>query len=233
MIALLAFGLCLYVLHRAFQLACHGAWVLAPSVARTAKKLKNTFLRWYLLRTPVALPLRAFASNCVLYTWEDWERDAKDEYPVRYFLQWSLPSIWRRATEPFRQAKYWLSSRVINRHHEVDLRNPGYRWGYTDPSEAILYACFNVLKNFVDNGGLTGASFTEFPEQAQREYEMNVLYLWWTEGRWIEHSNCEKALAQAIGDAEYKLALEWKEALGEDDQLMLARLINIRQYLWT
>src|SRR6266436_884553 len=78
------------------------------------------------LKKPTALPLRAFHNNVILYTWEDWHRDNKKEFPVRYFLTETLPTVFRRLRGKCSRTYQWVRTRTWSRYHILDVRGPGY-----------------------------------------------------------------------------------------------------------
>lgn len=171
---------------------------------------------------PSSLPLRAFSSREVVYSWEDWRKDSKEAYPVRYFLTETLPDFFYRSIgRNFNQAVYWLRTHTYNRYHFLDLRNPFYKWGWVDCDSQILYACFNILKSYVEEEDPFETIDWEWNEEKQEQAaEIKALYLWWTVERKQEHDqHCH-----GMGNI---------DDLDEKDDLMLHRLINIRGCLWT
>jgi len=61
--------------------------------------------------------------------------------------------LWYKVRNPVSNFWYWIRSRWLERHHIVDCRSEvfNYKWGYQEPSELILYACVNLLFDFVEN----------------------------------------------------------------------------------
>ncbi len=176
------------------------------------------------IKKPVALPLRAFSSRTgkggeVIYSWEDWEDDAREAYPIRYFLTETCRHWWNRnITYRLERAWYWLRTHTMDRYHILDLRNAFYRWGWQDVSEKILYANFNLLVEFIEGEDpFTVVDWSWDDRHAEAGAEILALYRWWKEGRAAEH---------AAEDAD-------QDELDERDQLMLHRLIEVRGYLWT
>ena len=102
---------------------------------------------------PSALAMRDFEGpDSKEYCWEDWGKEAKEKYPIRYFLSETLP-LWFyiNISDKISHAFYWLRSNTYKRRHFLDLRQPktgtldDYNWGYIESSSRILYACFNSL----------------------------------------------------------------------------------------
>ena len=182
--------------------------------------------RWWKLPTPFALPMKCLAP-AEEYAWEDWDREMRQEYPRRFFFQEIFP-MWFRVNISMRISDllYWFRSHTYRRYHLLDLRNSkqGYKWGYCDPSEKILYACFKILCDFVENDMKYVCYYAEAtkqtPEWNKREEEKEILelYKWWTESR-----------PQEIEDVNYFYPFEGPCK----DDVMLERLMKIRNYLWT
>jgi hypothetical protein len=190
---------------------------------------------WTKIPAPVALPSRFFPNRLDEYTWEDWADEARAMYPVRYFLQQSLPRLFRRAWWPFPHAWYWIRTHTYNRYHIVDLRCPTwgleYEWGWADASERIFLAAFQVLKEFVEHEYPGMVAWT--PEVAA---EIQELHLWWTIGRkqaWLAHRAHGAALGNDRHAPGFKAYLEEGDALDALDDTMLTRLIAVRIHLWT
>ena len=101
---------------------------------------------------PSALAMRDFEGpDSKEYCWEDWGKEAKEKYPIRYFLSETLP-LWFyiNISDKISHAFYWLRSNTYKKEHFLDLRQPktgldDYRWGYIESRSRILYACFNSL----------------------------------------------------------------------------------------
>lgn len=128
--------------------------------------------------------------------------------PWYYRLVW-VP-FWRWLTD----IPYWIRSHTYRKYHYLDIRTPNYHWGYLDRDTAMLYACFNCLKEFVekeDPFNVTDWKHDEIKRAAKKE--ILELYNWWTKKRFIS-----------------KLSL-FKEY--DKDQEMLIRLIKVRGHLWT
>jgi len=183
--------------------------------------------RWLLKKT-YALPIRGFWCNEGDYTWEDWHEENKKKYPVRYFLQEDL-TMWFRVKIRNRvsNAWYWLRTHLWNRYHIINISNKAnkYNWGWIECDQAILYACFKILSNFVEKEMKYNCYYvpaTEHcPEWDQRETEKEIraLYQWWTEERPKELETERYYGAGEAGDAK--------------DNEMLERLLKIRKNLWS
>lgn len=177
------------------------------------------------LKKPVALPLKAFSSGEILYTWEDWIRDNKEEFPVRYFLTETLPKGFRRVRYILSNLYQWVRTRTWRKFHILDVRNSEYTGGYRDLDTIMLYANFKILVDFVEkemdgvfkehipSGMHEDWEITHFEHEIEIEQELKALYEWWTKDR-----------------------MRWNFMFHERvevEQQMLHRMIEIRPYLWT
>lgn len=161
----------------------------------------------WLIDTPMALPSEMLPSTVREgdYTWEMWHADTKKKYPVRYFIQESIPRWFRRKVVwPLDRLKWDILHRTTHRYHLVDMRDKenDYPIGWIDPANALLYASFKIFKSFYETGRV--------PEEVAEEAK--ALYEWWTVTR--------PAMLKAYED------------VSEKDTEMLQRLMDIRDYLW-
>jgi hypothetical protein len=222
------------------------------------KKLLNLFK----LPTPVelgraahdALPLRdlLFEDSEGKYTWEDWREEVKRDYPIRYFLNRTLPYFFNSCIYPFTFVYNFLKYNLCPKHryHILDLRQPKaqcdtYRWGYSDPRERMLYACFNLLKELVERE-LSPIETTisncekrvgECKDEDEKNIlfdqllyfkEINSLYEWWKDVRKVEYEEKE-----IMYDLDKNKWMEASQRFEEKEQEMFMRLAKIREYLWT
>lgn len=177
------------------------------------------------------------------------------DYPVRYFLSkvlWPKLSRWPRTANVWYRLKCWVHPRFRG-YSFIDLRQAGpgihYTHGWIDRSEAMLYACFICLRQFVENEASELVNPHEIeadehfdPTEQRRCYdEMWVLYNWWMVGRLEEEAEEMRLFKASRHDAPpteesreaTRVWLEysrWRTARTDE---MLARLISIRGYLWT
>lgn len=97
------------------------------------------------------------------YSWEDYDRDVKRLYPIKYFLNDTLPDWFRSIKDPFHAVYNFIKYNFIPkyRYHILDLRQPknsdedyydcdSYRYGYSDVRQRMLYAAFNLLTEHVE-----------------------------------------------------------------------------------
>ena len=182
-------------------------------------KLAKLFKRWK-LEKPYALPMRFLDKTGEQYTWEDWHEETKEKYPARYFVQETMPSIFRRYVKRrFKDAKYWLQDRTTHKQHILDFsdKSQGYHRGYVDTDEAILLASFKLFCQFYKYD----APSIIWDEKKETKAELDALYQWWT----VERPQKLKAL-------EEKFEAGDEERLRREETEMLIRLASVRRVLW-
>ena len=212
--------------------------------AKLVDRLANSRLNPFHVPEPVpggALPFKWSTNNPEDFTWEDWEKRAQANYPLRFWLSKNvLPEIWRAHRVLWKTPLYWLRTHTVHRYHIIDMRYPknGYKWGWIDRSEAVMFAAFATLVDFVENEypGLVDWSY----HQAEHD-EFMALYRWWTKERAEEHAAYERFSDEVLHgwpDRQPKpddraRMNEMSEALEAKDQEMLHRLVEVRRILWT
>jgi hypothetical protein len=211
------------------------------------------------LEKPYALPMEGLCDPDE-YTWEDWARDSQSAHPFRYWLWETLP-MWFRVhiTMNIENFWYWVRTHTYNRYHMLDLRsNVGinYRWGWIESDIAMMLACFNLLRKFVEiEDGLSILSWKFEDEEwwklaskeEQQVYfkqrndftEIKKLYDWWMidrqkeQDRIYELYNDNYDELNAFNDGRIMKRYEAYEELDKIDDVMLEKLIRYRRYLWT
>lgn len=185
----------------------------------------------------VALGMRNFLPRPGQDCWEDYYDICKEEYPVRYFLNQSLPRWFRFKWNSLKNLKYEFLYlfHPKHRYHVLSLSQPlGYDRGWIDADTQILYANFNILVSFVEDelGGIDKLrdkinKFIEWEDLfwAKNYQEILDLYLYWKFDRlpyyqWKYHS-CPVV--------SYK---QKEEDINEENE-MLCRLIEVRKGMWT
>ena len=160
---------------------------------------------------PEALPIRPFCKKGD-FTWADWEKEAREKYPVRYFLSQTIPHWWAvNVSISVTEFVYWVKCHVIpsKRYHMLDLRQPKtiakydpdhYRYGYLDGDHKILYACFNSLVHFIEKEHKGKfLEYVTFQEEAMGSKHLELrelfeIYQWWTTTRKTKQKEYDKAL---------------------------------------
>lgn len=202
-----------------------------------------------------ALPSSLFDHEPGAYTWEDWHKEVSRDYSVRYFITNTLSSHFRHWWRYVEEAVYWVKCHTLPsyRFHVLDLRDPGpgieYRYGFRDKPNTMLWACFVILRGYIEKEQpqdvaehFSPEELTEEPllSQKARYDEAHALYDWWMKGRLEDEAETNKYYEhykkvrdtpekRAAGDAWFE-AERRKEA---KEQEMLLRLVAIREGLWT
>jgi hypothetical protein len=205
-------------------------------------------------KAPIALPSRHLGHHTSdAYCWEDWHRDMKAKYPVRYFISRTIPRVLRRLYARRPRIFYWIRAHTYNRYHILDMRNDAwpYKWGWCDRSELMLFACFNLLKAFVEEEA-PNIGHAKTPEEfwpdhdwqpgeketiaahVETEREIRRLYTWWTIGRRNDHDSWEAdSNRPGLTDEDYRRLNQEHEFIMARDEEMLQRLMKVRGSLWT
>jgi hypothetical protein len=218
-----------------------------------------------------ALPMRDFCDDENEYCWEDYYEEIAEKFPVRNFLGVTLPKfikyklfypIWA----PYSTLETYLVSHLIpsRRYHMLDLRQPCskdqainfdcYRYGWLEVSDKMLYAMFNLLKEYLQNAYDPSKDYDEWEienmpdiQSIHEDYQTAkaILYWWDVErkqaiididniGKKMEyaHDNRKELGAAARTEAvdEYFKA---KQALEDKTEEMLIKIVKMRNKLWT
>lgn len=208
-----------------------------------------------------ALPSRDFGHAPEDYTWEDWEEEVKEKYPVRFFISETLGGkvdLWRAQAE---NAVYWLKCHTLPEYRgysRIDIRRPGpgipYYYGWIDRSEALLYAAFVCLRDFVEKeeprDPAASWPLEEIAADVQLQYqkdshdEIMALYHWWMKGRLEEEAEEDRLYSQLAAvrgrqgdDPEFRTAADawnaYRKFRADREDEMLIRLCKVRGRLWT
>jgi hypothetical protein len=81
--------------------------------------------------------------------WEAWDSKNKADYPVRFFLQDTVPGVFRSFKQRVFVGPYnWVRFRTFDRHHVLKMHDMEPHWA--DPDHLMLMANFQILRNFVE-----------------------------------------------------------------------------------
>lgn len=103
-----------------------------------------------------SLPIRFFDNDENSYTWSDYREEMKNDYPIRYFLNYTLISFFKLNINKISNIWYWIRCHTYNKYHLIDIGQPetntndDYKWGWIDEDHQLLLACFNILKKHVE-----------------------------------------------------------------------------------
>lgn len=161
-----------------------------------------------------ALPIREWCDDERVYCWEDYRKEVKQLYPIRYWLNETMPMfinklIWWKFKHFVEGIRYYLLSHLVpsRRYHMLDLRQPCdkneienldcYRYGWVDVDKKMLYAIFNLLGEYLNKEEpydlRTDHSEEEINndpclrQQAENLDEAKFIWHWWTVDRKIDY----------------------------------------------
>jgi hypothetical protein len=237
------------------------------------------FNKWFKIPGPADLGMsennNAMGSDLFpqdgIETWENYYARVQKEYPVRFFFASILPGflrhIWRRVATPVEDAIYWFKCHTLTSHrfHLLDLRQPRqskdvvnydcYRYGWCDVPEKMLYAIFNLLGEYLEEGphDLTQWYSREeinadagYKSQQDAIEEARAIHHWWLVTRkeeraahdkklseWSDLQHNDKTRHNGEADKAFKELDQIKDANEAKIDEMIARLMKIRRTLWT
>jgi hypothetical protein len=181
-----------------------------------------------------------------------------EEHTVIQYTVYPLYRVLLARQDAVRWFKYRFLK--IHMHHIVFT---GLEPGWHDKDNVMLHACFKLLTDFVEKEHYGAEALQKFtnelkaesnphapPEQIKnqcdRQKEILALYHWWTVQRPSDLKLCDEQLHQLYGkDFSFKLKAneeveqkrqehdDFEAKIEADEQVMLHRLIDIRQSLWT
>jgi len=177
-----------------------------------------------------ALEMAEFSDEPKGKTWEDYYAHMKQLYPFRYFINETLPDflkhkIWWRFSIPAEKLRYFLVSHLIpsRRYHMLDLRQKnGYRYGWSDTPERMMYAMFNLLDQYITKEepyDLTESyskeeidADTALTIQQNNLIEARTIHHWWTVERTKEKTQLE--IFFIFGPRLEKIKIQEKKNIG-------------------
>lgn len=195
-----------------------------------------------------ALEMRHFSPFTQGKTWEDWHDYVKEHYPYRYkiyqFFRWLGKKKYN-----FGMRWYLFKSRFFIKQHLLNLNQSYngydvYEYGYCDPSEQVLYANFNILKEFVEKEEPHKPEYYDDDEHgkewAEASREIYDLYDYWMVRRAandrVATDYYEKFKEAKTKEESEKIRNDWmkaKDAFDDEEQRNLERLIKVRRFMWT
>lgn len=199
-----------------------------------------------------ALESRMFSPHTKGFTWEDYDEYVAKHFPVRNAIR----NFFRWLGQKKYNAEmrwYEFTSRYFKKQHLLDIRQGYnsydlYQYGYCDPCEKILYASFNILKDFVEKEEpLRPEAYSSDNGLNQRWKEVSIeiydLYDYWMVRRAAQDKEIYKLarvrdnFRSPEDEEEYQQAVkvwrEAREAFEKEEQANLERLIKVREFMWT
>lgn len=189
--------------------------------------------------------------------WRIWREEATKKYPIRYFLQETVPLLWAiRVTMPIRYAYWDVMHRVHPKHRYHVIKPRTLEPNYHDPREVILHASMELLTQFVEFEKTKGHTDWEGSDHHAIAWkEMNEVYDWWTIKRPVREAEFDKANPYPADpssrpfmwmfDDDFRDTperVEWsrvadlhnqqEEDWDNEDNDYLHRLIVVRLYMW-
>jgi len=183
--------------------------------------------------------------------WDHWEADVKGRYPIRYFIQRTIPDSFDTIRSKLRDAMWYILHRIHPKHryHMVDS---GLKPGYYDPDTLMMHSAFKLLSDFINSSIKDQIIDWDADESHQKAWiELMALNTWWVYERpdredkfdrtheWpdIEPlSVFDKETQNDPNVIQYrKISEQYSEAREKwhkEDEEMFIRLIKIRRYLW-
>lgn len=145
--------------------------------------------------------------------WDEWHEETAREHPIQYFFRHTLrifcSRLWRQlVTDPW----YWLKCRVWHRYNVVCQGLPAT---WCDRDTLLLHVAFQCLTDFIEKERpwefeATSEKIAELYEgcRVQEWATIRELYVWWL-GRRDDYED------------------------HDEDDAMLHKLIDVREYFWT
>lgn len=214
---------------------------------KNPNKFVLTFMPWR-ENAPVALPFGEGG-------WDDWKKNNKEKYPIRYFLFKTLPrkielTFYHRIRNPLSNLKWAIIHRFHPKHQYNILKPRSLKPGYYDSDTRILHACMDEVSVFVEHEEKYGMTDWNGTKQHKHAWsEMKVIYKWWNKTRPATEEKVENLLhrwsdafdkdggfnkprspkTSKLSDKMYKL----ENLIDATDEEMLIRLARIRLFMWT
>ncbi len=166
--------------------------------------------------------------------WDEWHKNAKRKFRVRYFISRTLPVFASRTWRQFvHNPWYSIKCRLWHRFNVVYVKTLPPTW--MDRDTVLLHAAFQILTDFVEKEKPFDHFDTENSPNKREWVELRALYVWWGKVRPVRID-----LLDAIDMAgnkptreDYSNASEQEDDWDREDDKMLHRLIRIRGIMWT
>jgi hypothetical protein len=188
-----------------------------------------------------------------IYTWEDWNKEVKEKYPIRYFINETLSNKISYFSRKIGNTVYYIKCHLIPRYrfHIINLSkiDPEYKYGYMDPCTIMLYSSFYALGLYIkecENIGYNPNSW-DLPEdeiqkasvesQIATYNEAKELYNWWISKRFEENKEEERfyhKYRNSSGNDRTAAKHAWLSFEDSEEKAykMLVRLAMISGKLW-
>lgn len=188
--------------------------------------------------------------------WRKWRKDIKSKYPIRYFLQETIPKYFRSKIYNIKHGYYWPLIHKYHPKYKYHIIKTDLKPGYYDPDTRITHSIFSIFSEFMKYNIENKVVNWEADELHSNFWaEANEIYDWLINVRPFREKIFDKEhpypkIPEEIDilelhEEEHKnkpfaieakkctqLNLEAKEKWKEEDEEMMIRIIKIRQFLW-
>ncbi len=142
---------------------------------------------------------------------DEWDKENKSNYPVRFFLQETVPEKVSNVFNtligtPFDNIRWGITYRLFKKHQYQIIRPRTLKPGYYDEETRILHAVMECLVEHVE----VNTEYMDYehpPEELEYTYvTMRYVYEWWTK----DYPNRDKFTVDGKRLTPYpKLPKEW------------------------
>jgi len=224
------------------------------------RQWKFGFINIHLYHVPVALQCDWMNTLCDSdkakgLTWQKWENRLKKLCPVQFWFRQTVIGDWFDFKNNFRSLRDWWYKNVKCRLHPfnvIKIRSLPRTW--TDESEVLLHANFEILTKFVecntdqlktdDDSYIPSCPEEKEMLESQKKHTREIIYLyeWWA-ARDIRQKDHDDRLDRIWKQHKVEKTLsgkDWSEQHGRyendfDNEIEdhLIRLMKIRNFLWS
>lgn len=193
--------------------------------------------------------------------WDDWNSKTKAKYPVRWFIQETIPdkihSFYCIFYRPINRWYWKFMHRFVPRYRYNVVKPRTLKPNYYDPGTLILHSSMECLVDYYEHS-IDHVDWTWEEKWRNAHKELIAIYKWWTEDYpnrddhfvngdplpkypelpdewgWLSILN-EKYEDEPLMKEHKKISkvhMESEEEWYEKTEEMLIRLMKIRTYLW-
>jgi hypothetical protein len=149
--------------------------------------------------------------------WSDWEKAAKKQYPVRYWIAEDmfdyLQDIVNWPADRFHSVRYYINNRWVSRSHALTAHPRDIKPGeWHDLGSRFVLCMFNELVDFVEVE--TAWHHVMWNDEARAEFEPP----WWRRGvlRWRGWRSPEAGIAHL----EWAASLTWDHTMSNNGKML-------------
>lgn len=179
-------------------------------------------------------------------TWEDWEKEVKILYPVRFFFRQTIPE-WFRPLRRFRRriddVYYWLKDHIVTKNYLIDIREKTklykdtYKWGYIDPDTKIRLAVYSIFIDYIEKEILVHTSLKDYVQSDKSNDVMAEIYNWVKTERYVLRQQWSDMIKSEDNDPvkrkeNMKKWFAMDDMIAQKDEEMFAKIIKNKDRLW-